>query len=47
VAGIGFVFVLVAVLAGDLGKLQAGDWVSPGSVFVAAGGLFLSLGRDS
>jgi hypothetical protein len=46
-AGVGFVFVLIAVLGGNVGKLQAGDWIGAGSVFVAAGGLFLSLGGDA
>jgi hypothetical protein len=46
-AGVGFMFVLIAVLGGDVGNLQAGDWIGAGSVLVAAGGLFLSLGSDS
>jgi len=45
--GVGFAFVLVAILGGNVGKLQAGDWIGAGTVFVAAGGLLLRLGGDS
>jgi hypothetical protein len=47
VAVLGFALVLIAVIGGDVGKLHGGDWIAAGSVFVGAGGLFLSFGRGS
>jgi hypothetical protein len=44
---IGVAFALIALFCGHVGNLQAGDWIGAGSVFVAAGGLFLSLGGTS
>lgn len=41
---LGLVAIVVALAAGQLGNLGPGDWVGAGSVLVAAGGLFLSLG---
>lgn len=47
VAFLGLAFLGIAMFQGDLGYLHTGDWITAGSVFVAAGGLFLSLGDGS
>jgi hypothetical protein len=44
---IGVAFAVIALLGGDVGELETGDCIGAGSVFVAAGGLFLSLGDTS
>ena len=44
---VGVAFVLIALVGGHIGNLQAGDWIAAGSVFIGAGGLFLSLGGSS
>jgi hypothetical protein len=42
----GLAFIVIPFIWGDAGKLKAGDWVAAGSVLVAAGGLFLTLGGE-
>jgi len=41
---VGLLFVAIAMLAGKLMKLGAGDLVNAGSVLSAAGGVFIGLG---